>query len=114
MRVLFDESMPQPFARVIAGHNVQTVAQMGWRGTQNGHLLRRAAAAGFDALVTMDRNLQHQQNLRTLELGIVVVRAASNRLEALQPLAGEIEAALALVSRGQVVQVGRSPQQGRC
>jgi hypothetical protein len=60
VRVLFDESMPLPFARDIVGHDVQTVRNMGWLGTRNGELLRRAAAAGFDAIVTMDRNMAFQ------------------------------------------------------
>ena len=79
MRVLFDESMPLPFARHIVGHDVQTVRRLGWMGAQNGELLRRAAAAGFDVLVTMDPNMSYQQNLGDLQLGIVVVRAPSNR-----------------------------------
>lgn len=105
--------MPLPFARDIVGHEVQTVRRLGWMGTQNGELLRQAAAAGFDAIVTMDRNMPYQPNLGAIELGIVVVRAPSNRLEALQPLAGEIAAALDMLDRGQVVQVGRSPRQRR-
>lgn len=113
MRVLFDESMPRPFARDIIGHEVQTVRGMRWTGTGNGDLLRRAAAAGFDAIVTMDRNMPYQQNLGGLELGLVVVRAPSNRLEALQPLAGDIATALDRLDRGQVVEVGRLPRQGR-
>jgi hypothetical protein len=67
--------MPLPFARDIVGHDVQTVRNMGWLGTRNGELLRRAAAAGFDAIVTMDRNMAFQQNLGGIELGILVVRA---------------------------------------
>ena len=105
--------MPLPFARDIIGHDVLTVRRMSWMGTQNGELLRRASAAGFDAIVTMDRNMSYQQNLSGLELGIVVVRAPSNRLEALRPLAGEIAAALDTLDRGQVVRVGRSPRQRR-
>jgi hypothetical protein len=52
--------MPLPFARDIVGHDVQTVRNMGWLSTRNGELLRRAAAAGFDAIVTMDRNMAFQ------------------------------------------------------
>jgi hypothetical protein len=36
---------------------------MGWLGTVNGELLQRAEAAGFEAFVTADRNLEFQQNL---------------------------------------------------
>lgn len=111
MRVLFDESMPRPFARDIIGHEVLTVRRMRWTGTANGELLRRAAAAGFKAIVTMDRNMQYQQNVSNLELGIVVVRAPSNALDDLRPLARDIVAALNHLDQGQVVHVGNPPQQ---
>jgi hypothetical protein len=61
MRVLLDEQLPRHLAREIAGHEISTVQQCGWAGLQNGELLRVAADAGFDVLVTADRNLQFQQ-----------------------------------------------------
>ena len=53
MRVLFDESMPRPLRRDLVGHDVSTVGQMGWAGNKNGVLLGLAAAAGFEALLTV-------------------------------------------------------------
>ena len=44
MRILLDESLPRPLARLLPGHEVRTVAQMGWSGTRNGPLLALAAA----------------------------------------------------------------------
>jgi predicted nuclease of predicted toxin-antitoxin system len=58
MRVLLDEQLPRHLAREIAGHDVHTVQQCGWAGSKNGELLRAAAAAGFEVLVTVDRNLR--------------------------------------------------------
>ena len=63
MLVLLDEQLPRHLAREIGGHNVSTVQQRGWAGLKNGELLRVAADAGFEVLVTADRNLQFQQNL---------------------------------------------------
>ena len=57
MHVLLDEQLPRHLAREIGGHDVSTVQQRGWAGLQNGELLRVAAAAGFEVLVTADRNL---------------------------------------------------------
>ncbi len=58
MRVLLDEQLPRHLAREIGGHDVSTVQQRGWAGLKNGELLRVAADAGFEVLVTADRNLQ--------------------------------------------------------
>ena len=59
MRVLLDESRPRRFGRLLVGHEVRTAPQMGWASVGNGELLRRAADEGIDALVTVDRNLEH-------------------------------------------------------
>ena len=50
----------------------------GLTGVNNGELLRRASAAGFDVLVTTDRNMEHQQNPATLPLPVVVVYCGSS------------------------------------
>lgn len=44
MRLLFDENTPFALARELSGHVCSSVARLGWRGTENGALLSRAAA----------------------------------------------------------------------
>jgi hypothetical protein len=85
VRVLLDESLPRPFAGLLPEHDVRTVADMAWTGKQNGELLLLAAGR-FDVFLTADQNLEHQQNLITLPTAIVVLVAATNRVESLLPL----------------------------
>ena len=105
MRVLLDESLPRPFAALLAGHEVRTVAAVGWSGIENGGLLRLAAER-FDVLVTADRNIEHQQNLTTLPISVVVLVAATNRLESLAPLVPELLEALEGLPSRRLVHVG--------
>ena len=105
VRVLLDEQVPAGLAALLPGHEVRTVTGMGWSGVKNGELLRRIAGQ-FDALLTMDRNLEFQQNLGALSFGILVVRAPSNRLRDVQPLVPDILAALPRVAPGEVSRVG--------
>jgi hypothetical protein len=93
MLVLLDEQLPRHLAREIGGHNVSTVQQRGWAGLKNGELLRVAADAGFEVLVTADSNLQFQQNLSLAQLGIVLFVAPSKALEDLRPLVPKLLAA---------------------
>ena len=58
---------------------------MGWTGKRNGELLQ-LAAADFDALLTADQNLEHQQNLETLPIAVIVIVAPTNRIDSLRPL----------------------------
>ena len=52
MRVLLDECVPRALRNDLPGHEVKTVAELGWAGVKNGELLRRAAAE-FDVLITV-------------------------------------------------------------
>lgn len=92
----------------LVGHDVYTVAYMGWSGVRNGELLKRAAAAGFDALVTNDRGLEHQQNLSALPLAVVIVLVSTNTLEALRPAYPALLGALTGLQPCEVVKVSVS------
>jgi hypothetical protein len=95
VKLLLDENLPHQMRLELPGHDVFTAAYMGWGGVENGELLRRAAADGFDALVTNDRGLEYQQNLATLPLAVVVVLAPANTVEALRPAFPALLTALA-------------------
>jgi hypothetical protein len=77
---------------------------MGWAGIKNGALLQLAAES-FDVLLTTDRNLTFQQNLATMRLAIIVLRALSNDISVLRPLTPSVLEALLRIKVGEVVQV---------
>lgn len=106
MRVLLDESLPHDLGPALTGHVVETVQGRGWAGLKNGDLLRAAAAAGFAVLLTADRNLEYQQNIPAAALGILVLRARSNRMPDLLPLVPALLDVLPHVEKGQVAHVG--------
>jgi predicted nuclease of predicted toxin-antitoxin system len=62
MRLLLDESVPSRLRRFLPKHDIKTVVELSWSGIKNGKLLA-LAAADFDAFLTVDKNLSHQQNL---------------------------------------------------
>jgi hypothetical protein len=107
---LLDEQVPVEFADVLNAaasehHTVRTVAEMGWRGTKNGQLLRQMRDAGFDVMVTADRHIEHQQNITRSGVALVVMHPRRVRIQELLPLASEVLAALDSVQPGQVVHV---------
>ena len=105
MRVLLDEQLPRQLAPLLVGHDVRTVQQIGWAGLKNGELLQRAEAAGFEVFISADQNIEFQQNLRRSGLCIVVISAASNALEDLEPLVSSILSAIRRASAGQLIRV---------
>ena len=90
MRVLLDENLDWRLIRSLPGHEVESVPRLGWAGIQNGELLRKAAESVFDVLVTMDGNLSYQQNIKSLEIAVIVLRAPSNRLADTEPLMARV------------------------
>ena len=73
MRLLLDESLPRLLGEQLLGHEVRTVQSIGWAGVGNGELLRLAAEAGFEALVTPDRGFEFEQNPEALSTEIFTV-----------------------------------------
>ena len=73
MRILLDENTPRGVSRILMGHDVRTVPEMGWAAYSNGQLLDEAEQAGFDALVTCDQNLVFQQNLAGRNIAVVIL-----------------------------------------
>jgi len=94
VNLLLDENLPHQIRLELPGHEVITVAYMNWSGIENGELLRRAAEAGFDALITNDRGLEHEQNLDALPIAVIVLLAKANTVEAIRPLYDQLHAAL--------------------
>lgn len=105
MRILLDENLPADLAAELAGHEVASVTRLGWQGIKNRELLRRAQGR-FEVLVTMDQNLEFQQNIAGFEVTILVLLAPSNRMVHLRPLVPAILTALKTVRPGELRRVG--------
>jgi len=105
MRLLLDENFPADFAKLLVGYEVATVHSLGWSGVKNGELLRRAFAV-CEVFITMDRNLEFQQNIKALPFGVVVVQSVSNRMAHLILHIDSILEATSRVSPGKVEKAG--------
>lgn len=104
MRVLLDECVPRGLRAELPGHEVKTVSEAGWPGVKNGALLQLAAAQ-FDVLLTVDRNLEYQQNFSGLTIAVIIVDAPSNDIAVLRPLMPAVRKALPNVKPGTVTHV---------
>lgn len=101
MRVLLDECVPRRLGRELTGHEVHTVPEMGWASRSDGAVLLLADGA-FDAIITLDRRLVYQQNVRALPFALVVIAARSNRLHHVLAVAPALRTVLAEVRSGEV------------
>ena len=73
MLILFDHVTPKGIARSLPGHIVTKAKDRGWDTLSNGDLLAAAESAGFEVLLTADKNMRYQQNLEGRRIALVVL-----------------------------------------
>ena len=73
MPILFDNGTPRGLARFLAGHTVEEARGPGWEELANGELIDVAEQAGFEVMVTTDKSIKHQQNLKARKIALVVL-----------------------------------------
>ncbi len=100
MRILFDENLNWRIRRFLPGHDIATVQSLGWSGTKNGELLRRAIQTGFEVFLTLDDNLSYEHNLSAYDIAVVVLKVRRNRLEDILPLLPRLVEVLPSAPRG--------------
>lgn len=71
---------PSGIARSLAGHEVTEAVERGWERVSNGELLTKAEAAGFELLLTTDKKIRYQQNLKGRKIAIVVLGNSAWRM----------------------------------
>ncbi len=91
MKLLLDENLPKRLKQDFLEYEIFTANDKGWSGKNNGELLSLMLAEKFDALITFDKNLQHQQNFRKYSLTVFVLSAADNTYPTLKPLTTKIK-----------------------
>ncbi len=75
MKILLDECVTKHLKPHLTDHEVLTVREMQWSGIKNGKLMILCEEHGFDILLTIDKNLQYQQNLDKFSVIIVVLNS---------------------------------------
>ena len=103
MKLLLDENLPRRLKQDLQEHDVFTVREKGWSGVKNGELLARMIAEGFDALLTFDKNIQHQQNFTKYPVIVLLLTAESNQHKHLHPLMKAVKEELQEAPPGVIV-----------
>ena len=105
MKVLLDECVTRYLKRDFAGHEVLTAEEAGFNGLKNGHLLQ-SASGQYDVMVTVDQNLQYQQNLKTFADAIIILKAKRSTYPMLKPLMPQVLEILEKIKLGEIITVG--------
>jgi hypothetical protein len=84
MKILLDECISVKLKAHLKEFDVSTVAELNWHGIKNGQLLKKAVESKFDILITIDKNLSYQQNIKNNDIIIVVFNVNNSSVFALQ------------------------------
>ncbi|WP_430906553.1 DUF5615 family PIN-like protein [Maribacter sp. 2-571] len=95
MVLLLDENIPRKLKyRFSEAHEVLTVPEMGWSGIKNGDLLQKMEQKGMTLLLSVDKNMSHQQNLEKYGVSLLVIDAVDTRYDTLLPFVAKVEKVL--------------------
>ena len=105
MRILLDECVDEELREYFFGHDCQTCRYAKLRELSNGRLLAAAESAGFDVLVTVDKNMVYQQSLRDRAIAVVTLDSRSGKFEDLVLLMPDVIEELQRITPGTVVRI---------
>ncbi len=103
MRVLFDNGTPRGLAALLTGHTVDEARLHGWEELTNGDLIEAAEGAAFEVLVTTDKNIRYQQNLKDRKIALVVL--GNSQWPMVKLVAAAIVAAVDAATSGNYIEV---------
>ena len=106
MLILFDQVTPAGVARFLTGHTVVKAKDRGWHTLSNGDLLTVAEQAGFDMVITADRNMRYQQNLEGRRITLVILSTPQSPIVKLH--ANKIAAVVNGAASGSYVEIDLS------
>ena len=104
MKILLDENLPKKLKLDFGEDlNVTSVREMNWQGKKNGELLNLMTLAEFDAFITSDKNIRHQQNIERFPVKIFILDAKNNKHQTLQALIPKLKKLLSKEVKEKIV-----------
>ncbi len=91
MKILLDECVTKKVKQLLTEYEVSTVSELNYNGLKDGALLAEAEKAGFDILLTIDKNIDHQQNIAKFHLAIVILDVLKSTLPHIEKLLPEFK-----------------------
>ncbi|CAN5483032.1 hypothetical protein BH11BAC1_BH11BAC1_09200 [soil metagenome] len=105
MKILLDECLPRRIKLSLANYETKTVAEMGWNSLRNGQLMKVAIEQGFGILLTIDKNLEFQQNLKAYQISVVIFDVPKSKIEFILPLIPKFNEMLSSFEKGKAYRI---------
>ena len=107
MKLLLDEQLPRRLSHRLAPlHDALTVQDMEWRGKKNGELLKLLVEHRFEAFLTADKKMRHEQNWRNYSIPVIFLDVSNLRYDTLRLLLPQVPARPGLAGGVHLVAAG--------
>lgn len=100
MKILLDECVTKKAKKLLEDFEVYTVPEMGFSGLKNGKLMEQAEKSGFDILLTIDKNIDYQQNIPKYQLTIVILDVLKSSIKYIEELIPEFKSQIGKYEKG--------------
>jgi len=105
MKIIIDECLPKRMAQFFPEDEVWTVPQIGLNGSTDKMLLDELDTRNIEVFITIDGNIQYQQQFKNRVFGTVIIRAVSNRFQDLLHSKDELVEAVKNVTSGNIIHI---------
>ena len=105
MKIILDECLPKRMTQFFKGHDVWTVPQIGLNGYKDTELLEELDKRNIDIFMTIDGNIEYQQQFSNRSFGTIVIRAVSNRFLDLKQFENELQEVVKSIKSGIIIHI---------
>ncbi len=105
MKIIIDECLPKRITQFFQEYDVWTVPQINLGGSADIVLLDELNARDIDVFITIDGNIEYQQQFKNRVFGTIVIRSVSNRFSDLLHLKEELVNAVGNVTPGNIIHI---------
>ena len=104
MRIFIDACIDPRVREAFPDHEVRTAVELGWHRLKDSALVEFLQDQ-FDVLVTIDQGFEHQQNLKTLRFGLLIIHVYQNKVKFYRPLFEQMRVAVTQLRPGEVIHI---------
>jgi len=105
MTIIVDECLPKRITKIFKEGNAWTVPQIGLSGYKDTELLKELDHKKIDIFLTIDGNIEYQQQFKNRNFGTIIIRSVSNRFSDLKHFEKEIQDVTKKISAGEIIHI---------
>ena len=105
MKIIIDECLPKRVTSFFEDDDAWTVPQLGLNGYRDTELLDELDKRNIDIFITIDGNIEYQQQFNNRTFRTIIIRAVSNRFSDLKQFESKLQKAVRSSGSNRIVHI---------